>query len=73
MPRYNVQHPDTKEWRCFSSIIDNWITNWMPEKKYENWRKIQYGRGCGPVREANIMSLEEAEKAIKRRKEWEEN
>jgi hypothetical protein len=62
MPRYNVQNPETKEWRCFSSVIDDYITEWMSEKKYENWRKIQYGRNCGPLSETNIMTLEEAEK-----------
>ncbi len=69
MPRYNVQHPETKKWRCFSSVVDNYITNWMDEKKYENWRKIQYGRGCGPVREANLMDYDEAERIIKSREE----
>ena len=22
MPRFNVQHPVTKEWRCFSTIVE---------------------------------------------------
>ena len=66
MPRYNVQHPETKMWRCFSSIVDDYITDWMDEKRYERWRKRQYGINCGPVREANIMTYEDAEETIRR-------
>lgn len=69
MPRFNVQHPQTKEWRCFSSIVDNWVTDWMPEDEYEAWRKSEYGRGCGSVYEANRMTLDEAEAIIHRYEE----
>ena len=72
MPRYNVQHPVTKEWRCFSSIIDDWITGWMDEETYQKWREHEYGRKAGPIRKANQMSLEEAEAIIEQRKQWEE-
>lgn len=65
MPRYNVQHPETKQWRCFSSIVDDWITEWMPEDEYEKWRKRQYRGDWCPVREANIMTYEDAEETIK--------
>ena len=34
MPRFNVQHPVTKEWRCFSTIIDDYVTDWMDEERY---------------------------------------
>ena len=60
MPRFNVEDPETGKWRCFSTVSDSWITEWMPEKIYEEWRRWEYGRNCGPVREANIMSLDEA-------------
>ena len=70
MPRYNVQHPETKEWRCFSSIVDDWVSDWMKEEDYEHWRKFEYGeRNFVPVRQANQMTLEEAEAAINLRKE----
>ena len=72
MPRYNVQHPETKQWRCFSSIVDDYVTDWMDEEQYEAWRREEYGRRCGPVREANLMSLEEAEEAIRFREEYNE-
>lgn len=69
MPRFNVQHPQTKEWRCFSSIVDNWVTDWMPEDEYEAWRRNEYGCHCGSVHEANQMTLEEAEEIIQRSRE----
>ena len=69
MPRYNVQHPETKEWRCFSSIVDDWVSDWMDEKRYEEWRMWQYGITCGTVHEANQMTLEDAESRIELRKE----
>ena len=69
MPRYNVQHPKTKKWRCFSSIVDDWVSDWMDEETYERWRKFEYGeRNFVPVRRANQMSLEEAYDAINIRK-----
>lgn len=71
MPRFNVQHPKTKEWRCFSTIVDDWITDWMEEDRYEKWRRFSYGVNCGSVRDANQMSLEEAEERIKEREEEE--
>lgn len=63
MPRYNVQHPKTKHWRCFSSIVDDYVTDWMPESEYEAWRKEQYGVNVRSVYESNIMDFEEAEEA----------
>lgn len=72
MPRYNVQHPVTKEWRCFSSIVDDWITDWMDEERYQKWREYQYGLQAGDLREANQMSLEEAEDIIRRREEYDD-
>jgi len=67
MPRFNVENPKTGEWRCFSTIVDDWITDWMDEERYEQWRKLEYGRHCSPVRKSNQMSLDQAEKIIKDR------
>ena len=41
------------------------------EDEYEEWRKRQYRGDWCPVREANQMTLAEAEEAIKIRQEWE--
>ena len=73
MPRYNVQHPTTKAWRCFSSIVDDWITDWMDEESYQKWREHQYGVSAGNIRDANIMSLDDAERYISEREKWEES
>ena len=37
MSRLNIQHPVTKEWRCFSTVVDNWVSDWMPEDKYKEF------------------------------------
>jgi hypothetical protein len=70
MPRYNVQHPVTKEWRCFSSVVDGYVTDWMDEERYQNWRLMQYGKQAGKIRDANLMDYEEAEQRIADRKQW---
>lgn len=72
MPRYNVQHPVTKEWRCFSTIVDAFVTDWMSEERYQAWRRLEYGRNCGLLSEANQMSLSEAEEIIRRREQNEQ-
>lgn len=64
MPRYNVQHPETGKWACFSSVVDDFITDWMPEKKYEKWRRKEYGIHCGTVHNSNRMNYEEAMQII---------
>lgn len=71
MPRYNVQHPATKEWRCFSSIVDDWVTDWMDEERCQKWREAEYGRQAGPIREVNQMDLQEAERIIMEKEQWE--
>ena len=69
MPRYNVQRPSDGKWACFSSIVDDYITDFMPESEYQAWREEEYGRQAGPLREANQMSYEEAEYKRFRNKE----
>lgn len=36
-PRYCVQHPTTKMWRCFSTFVEDWVTEWMPADQYRSW------------------------------------
>ena len=68
MPRFNVQHPVTKQWRCFSTIVNDYITDWMDEERYQRWRIEQYGKQAGAIRDANLMDYEEAEQIIADRK-----
>ena len=72
MPRFNVQHPVTKEWRCFSTVVDDYVTDWMDEERYEIWRHHVYGAKCGLLRDANLMDYETAENIIAGRKKLEE-
>ena len=37
MPRYNIKHPKTKMWRCYSSVVDDWVSDWMSEEDYKKW------------------------------------
>ena len=37
MPRYNIQHPETKLWSCFSTIVDDFVCDWMTEENYIEW------------------------------------
>lgn len=73
MPRFNVQHPQTGKWRCFSTVTDYWVSDWMDENSYEKWRKNQYGNNCGSVYDANQMTLEDAESRIELGKENEQD
>ena len=59
MPRYNVEH--NGKWACFSSVVDDYITPWMPLDEYERWRTEQYGKTKGPLETANRMPFADAE------------
>ena len=59
MPRYNVQN-EKGEWACFSSIVDDFVTEFMPREEYQAWRIKEYGIHCGEIEEANQMDYEEA-------------
>ena len=72
MPRYNVEHKG--KWACFSTISDDFITPFMRIKRYERWRKKQYGKtGYVPLPETNLMTYEEAMEIIKLREQEENN
>lgn len=64
MPRYNIQHPETKWWACFSTIVDSFITDFMPENKYQEWREREYGIHCGDLESSNIMTYYDAMKSM---------
>lgn len=58
MPRYNVE-VDGK-WACFSSIVDWFVTPFMPLEEYEKWRDEEYGKQKAPIDQSNKMSITEA-------------
>lgn len=37
MGHLNIQHPETKLWRCYSTVVDNWLCGWMSEDDYKEW------------------------------------
>ena len=65
MPRFNVNKPNTDLWASFSTIVDDFITDFMPKKEYQKWRECEYGIHCGEIEEANLMEYEEALNKVK--------
>ena len=57
MPKFNVEH--NGKWACFSSIVDTFITEFMPLEEYEKWRDLEYGRQKTCLNRANKMDIEE--------------
>lgn len=62
MPRYNVKN-SKGQWACFSSIVDKFVTPFMPKDEYEQWRIKEYNyteKDYVPAEKCNTMTLEEA-------------
>lgn len=72
MPRFNVRRPSDGMWACFSTVVDDYVCDWMTRPQYEDWRRDQYGRHCDPIERCNLMSYKDAEYKRKLRKEWEQ-
>lgn len=60
MPRYNVNKPNTDEWACYSTISEDFVTEFMPRNDYQKWREKEYGIHCGDLNDANYMDYAEA-------------
>ncbi len=43
MAHCNIQHPKTMQWRCWSTIVDDWITDWLDEEDYKEWYIREHG------------------------------
>lgn len=63
MPRYNVEY--NGKFACFSSIVDNFVSEFTDKESYEKWRKVEYGKSYRPLEECNRMSIEEAVLSIR--------
>lgn len=63
MPRFNVQRPDGM-WAAFSTVVDDYITDWMTEQDFEAWRAKEYGESRCPLKDTNKLSYEVAEEMI---------
>lgn len=71
MARYNVNH--NNKWACFSTIVDDFVTEFMCKEDYEKWRKIEYGlKDYEPAEKCNIMTIDEAVHYIKLNRTYDE-
>lgn len=58
MPRYSVEFEG--QWACFSSVVDAFVTSFMPRDDYDAWRTREYGSRCGTIESGNRMSMRDA-------------
>ena len=70
MALYNVKNPDTKEWACFSSEIEDYITPFMDEETFKIWRLAEYGDKANrtPLEQTSQLLFTTAEKIRKEKK-----
>ena len=65
MGRCNIKHPQTSEWRCWSTIVNNWVSEWMPEEDYKQWLVDEAARieqediEKFGIKESNIQTYDE--------------
>jgi len=62
MGRCNVEH--NGKWASFSSVIDAFITEFMDKSKYEEWRKLEYGKNLRPI-EFNVKTINDVAFSIR--------
>jgi len=72
MPRYSIQNPETKQWRCFSTIVDDFICDWMDRDDYIEWKlkeeRERITKELSSLEKYPYMTYEECLKTI----EWRE-
>lgn len=69
MPHCDIQHPETKQWRCYSTIVDDWISNWMDEKDYIEWLQVN-DHYYGPLKSSRFYTFEEIAYDIAMKKQY---
>lgn len=37
MGRHSIRHPESGLWSCFSTIVDDFICDWMTKEDYISW------------------------------------
>ena len=37
MGRLNIKHPKTGLYRCWSTVVDDWVSEWLSEEDYKQW------------------------------------
>lgn len=69
MGRANVLYKN--KYICFSSITDSFITKPMSERKYEKWRKKEFGNVYYPsLNNSHFITIEEAVNMICSNREY---
>jgi len=64
MPRFNVEY--NGKWACFSTVTDEFLTEFMDKSNYEEWRKneirfVHYGKeNFKPAEQCNVYTMDEA-------------
>ena len=42
MGRVDVRDPETGKWACWSTIVDDYVIDWLPETEYKAMRLVDY-------------------------------
>lgn len=77
MPRYSIQHPETKLWSCFSTIVDDFVCDWMTEENYIDWllneERERIIHNFNLIKDSPSMTYDECVETIEFRKGGETN
>lgn len=74
MGRCNIKNKRTGLWRCWSTVVDDWLCDWMTEKDYKQWlideaiTDMKYELDNYGIRENKYKSASECEYTVARHK-----
>lgn len=67
MGRNNIKSRKTGMWRCWSTVVDNWVSEWMTESDYKEWlikeaaQQMAHDLEYFGIRETKFMSAAKCE------------
>lgn len=62
MGRHNIYNPKTNLWRCYSTIVNDWVSEWMNEKDYKSWLYEEYIKAYNDeLKPSRLFTFEELE------------
>lgn len=79
MGRCNIKNKKTGLWRCWSTIVDDWVSDWLSEEDYKEWLiteaidSLRYELDHYGIKESRYLSASECEYEVARRKMFCEN
>ena len=61
MGRGVIQHPDTKKYAIWSSIVDDFITDWLSEEELKQWQIDDYATQIEeqPIKVSHFLAFDE--------------